>query len=160
MSERQELQRDCFFPVPTDNTLPSSKQEAPTSHSICGVIPIIAPIPQTSGRMNRGNIPGFYYDEEKNKYFKITADHLVPDKNVKYSHGSADLQQRQVKKRKIEVRLFARSSLLRLRKTNPSQAAIQTRQTTQADRRTKSFSLSSTHRAHRISKRARKSILA
>src|ERR1700761_8125853 len=51
--------------------------------------------------MNRGNIPGFYYDEDKKKYFKIQANHLVPQ-YAKYSKGNVKRENRQSKKRKID----------------------------------------------------------
>lgn len=51
--------------------------------------------------MNRGNIPGYYYDEQAKKYFKIQANHLVPD-GAKYSKGNVKLERRSNKKRKVE----------------------------------------------------------
>lgn len=57
--------------------------------------------------MNRGNIPGFYYDEEKKKYFKITANHAAPV-DAKYSRTNVQREQREkrdLKKRKMEDRL-------------------------------------------------------
>ena len=57
--------------------------------------------------MDRGQIPGFYYDEEKKKYFKVQANHLVPN-GAKYSKGSIKQEQRQVKKRKSEEKKQAR----------------------------------------------------
>lgn len=58
-------------------------------------------------RMNRGNIPGFYYDEEKKKYFKITANHAAPV-NARYSMANVKREQREkrdLKKRKKEEQL-------------------------------------------------------
>lgn len=58
-------------------------------------------------RMNRGNIPGFYYDEEKKKYFKITANHAAPV-NARYSMANVQREQREkrdLKKRKKEEQL-------------------------------------------------------
>lgn len=57
--------------------------------------------------MNRGNIPGFYYDEEKKKYFKITANHAAPV-NARYSMANVKREQREkrdLKKRKKEEQL-------------------------------------------------------
>ena len=53
--------------------------------------------------MNRASIPGFYFDEEKQKYFKIQADHLVPQ-GARYSRGSVKQENRKAKKRKVEDR--------------------------------------------------------
>lgn len=53
--------------------------------------------------MNRGAIPGFYFDEEKKKYFKIQANHLVPQ-GAKYSKGKVQQENRKSKKRKLEDR--------------------------------------------------------
>ena len=50
---------------------------------------------------SRGSIPGFYYDEKKQKYFKIQADHLVPQ-GAKYAKGSVKQETRKAKKRKTE----------------------------------------------------------
>ncbi|KAK4505353.1 hypothetical protein PRZ48_003316 [Zasmidium cellare] len=49
--------------------------------------------------MNRGNLPGYYFDEEKKKYFKIQANHIVPE-NAKYSKTNAKIERRETKKRK------------------------------------------------------------
>jgi hypothetical protein len=51
--------------------------------------------------MNRGNIPGFYFDEEKQKYFKIQANHLLPE-FAKYSKGNVEREKRLTKRRKLE----------------------------------------------------------
>jgi len=47
------------------------------------------------------NIPGFYFDEARGKYFKIQADHLVPQ-NAKYAKGNVRREKRSTRKRKIE----------------------------------------------------------
>jgi hypothetical protein len=52
--------------------------------------------------MNRGNIPGFYFDEEKQKYFKIQANHLLPAFANKYSKGNVEQEKRLAKRRKLE----------------------------------------------------------
>ena len=49
--------------------------------------------------MNRGNLPGFYFDEEKKKYFPITANHKAPE-GAKYSKANVDAEERQSKRRK------------------------------------------------------------
>nr|POE53351.1 hypothetical protein CFP56_28573 [Quercus suber] len=49
--------------------------------------------------MNLGNIPGFYYDEVKKKYFQIRAHHVVP-KDAQYSRSNVKREQRQTKRRK------------------------------------------------------------
>ncbi|KAF2165197.1 hypothetical protein M409DRAFT_24581 [Zasmidium cellare ATCC 36951] len=49
--------------------------------------------------MNRGHIPGYYFDEEKKKYFKIQANHIAPE-NAKYNKTNAKLELRENKKRK------------------------------------------------------------
>ncbi|KAI5368209.1 putative WD40/YVTN repeat-like-containing domain superfamily [Septoria linicola] len=56
--------------------------------------------------MNRGAIPGFYYDEEKKKYFKITANYAAPV-NAKYSKSNVkreEQEKRALKKRKLDER--------------------------------------------------------
>lgn len=55
------------------------------------------------GRMNRAWIPGFYFDEEKQKYFKIQANHLVPQ-GAKYSKGNVKQEIRKAKKQKVDDR--------------------------------------------------------
>ncbi|EMC96239.1 hypothetical protein BAUCODRAFT_467715 [Baudoinia panamericana UAMH 10762] len=50
--------------------------------------------------MNLGSIPGYYYDAEKQKYFKVQADHVVPT-GAKYAHSEVKREQRQSKKRKV-----------------------------------------------------------
>ncbi|KXT16287.1 hypothetical protein AC579_460 [Pseudocercospora musae] len=46
--------------------------------------------------MNRGNIPGFYWDADKKKYFKIQASHKVPA-DAKYSQSSVTREKKQVR---------------------------------------------------------------
>ncbi|KAK1072040.1 hypothetical protein LTR74_002870 [Friedmanniomyces endolithicus] len=53
--------------------------------------------------MNLGQIPGYYYDPEKKKYFKIQADHVAPV-NAKHAAFNAGREQRNAKKRKLEDR--------------------------------------------------------
>ncbi|KAK6414580.1 hypothetical protein LTR95_017705 [Oleoguttula sp. CCFEE 5521] len=50
--------------------------------------------------MNVGSLPGYYYDEEKRKYFKIQADAAVPP-NARYSKSNVKYEQDAVKKRKL-----------------------------------------------------------
>lgn len=45
-------------------------------------------------------IPGYYWDDEKQRYFKIQPNHLAPI-NAKYSKGNIKIGQRQTKKRKV-----------------------------------------------------------
>jgi hypothetical protein len=51
--------------------------------------------------MNRGNIPGYYFDEEKKKYFKIQANHKTPA-DAKYSKTNAERARNESKRRKVE----------------------------------------------------------
>ncbi|OQN95955.1 hypothetical protein B0A48_17898 [Cryoendolithus antarcticus] len=51
--------------------------------------------------MNVGSLPGYYYDEEKRKYFKIQADAAVPS-NARYSSSNVKHEQDAVKKRKLD----------------------------------------------------------
>lgn len=63
--------------------------------------------------MNRGNIPGFYYDEEKKKYFNITANHVAPA-DAKYSQTNVKREERdkkQAKKRKLADRLTRKQTV-------------------------------------------------
>jgi len=53
--------------------------------------------------MNLGNIPGYYWDEDKKKYFKITADHAVESRQ-KYTKSNVRHEKQVAKKRKIEQR--------------------------------------------------------
>lgn len=53
--------------------------------------------------MNLGNIPGYYWDEEKKKYFKITADHAVESRQ-KYTKSNVRHEKQVAKRRKIERR--------------------------------------------------------
>jgi hypothetical protein len=53
--------------------------------------------------MNLGNIPGYYWDEEKKKYFKITADHAVESRQ-KYTKSNVRHEKQVAKRRKIEQR--------------------------------------------------------
>ncbi|KXT06572.1 hypothetical protein AC578_8581 [Pseudocercospora eumusae] len=46
--------------------------------------------------MNRGNIPGFYWDADKKKYFKIQASHKVPP-DAKYSQSNVTREKNQVR---------------------------------------------------------------
>ncbi|KAK5172670.1 uncharacterized protein LTR77_002790 [Saxophila tyrrhenica] len=51
--------------------------------------------------MYRGQLPGFYFDEVRGKYFKIQANHVVPE-TTKYSRGHVAQEERISKKRKLE----------------------------------------------------------
>lgn len=51
--------------------------------------------------MNLGQIPGYYYDSEKQKYFKIQANHAAPT-GAKYAKSSVKQEERKAKKRKVE----------------------------------------------------------
>jgi hypothetical protein len=53
--------------------------------------------------MNLGNIPGYYWDEEKKKYFKITADHAVESRQ-KYTKSNVRHEKQVAKRRKLEQR--------------------------------------------------------
>lgn len=50
--------------------------------------------------MNLGNLPGYYWDEDKQKYFKIQANHQVPT-DAKYAKTSVKREDRAKKKRRI-----------------------------------------------------------
>ncbi|KAK5730565.1 hypothetical protein LTR15_000502 [Elasticomyces elasticus] len=52
---------------------------------------------------NLGTIPGFYYDTEKKKYFKITANHAAPPE-AKHSLSNVRREARETKKRKLDDR--------------------------------------------------------
>ncbi|KAK3706493.1 hypothetical protein LTR37_012703 [Vermiconidia calcicola] len=62
--------------------------------------------------MNGRNIPGYYYDQDKEKYFRIQANHLVPQ-SAKYAKGNVEQEERQAKKRKVGDRRHA----IRLKQT-------------------------------------------
>lgn len=49
------------------------------------------------------DIPGHYYDIEKNKYFKIQANHIAPP-NAKYSTANVNRERRDNKRRRAEDR--------------------------------------------------------
>ncbi|KAK3690810.1 hypothetical protein LTR37_018938 [Vermiconidia calcicola] len=70
--------------------------------------------------MNGRNIPGYYYDEDKKKYFRIQANHLVPQ-SAKYAKGNVQLEERQAKKRKTENRRHE----IRLKQTVKRSAILQ-----------------------------------
>ncbi|KAK1062429.1 hypothetical protein LTR74_010268 [Friedmanniomyces endolithicus] len=53
--------------------------------------------------MNLGQIPGYYYDSEKKKYFKILANHVAPV-NAKHAASNVGREQRKAKKHKVEDR--------------------------------------------------------
>ncbi|KAK0898479.1 hypothetical protein LTR02_010139 [Friedmanniomyces endolithicus] len=53
--------------------------------------------------MNLGQIPGYYYDSEKKKYFKIQANHVAPV-NAKHAASNVGREQRKAKKHKVEDR--------------------------------------------------------
>ncbi|KAF2216278.1 hypothetical protein CERZMDRAFT_104681 [Cercospora zeae-maydis SCOH1-5] len=53
--------------------------------------------------MNRGNIPGFYFDEEKKKYFKITSDHAAP---IGAKHSKANVKREKQEKRALKKQRF------------------------------------------------------
>ncbi|KAM0690794.1 hypothetical protein Q7P36_009563 [Cladosporium allicinum] len=53
--------------------------------------------------MNLGNIPGYYWDEEKKKYFLITADHAVESRQ-KYTKSNVRHEKQVAKRRKLEQR--------------------------------------------------------
>ncbi|KAM3422781.1 hypothetical protein BST61_g263 [Cercospora zeina] len=63
--------------------------------------------------MNRGNIPGYYFDEEKKKYFKITSDHAAPI-DAKYSKANVQREKqekRALKKQKFEERVIRKQTV-------------------------------------------------
>ncbi|KAK4580405.1 hypothetical protein LTR86_000608 [Recurvomyces mirabilis] len=50
--------------------------------------------------MNIGNLPGYYWDAEKKKYFRILANHVAPS-DAKYSKTRVKNEDRAIKKRKL-----------------------------------------------------------
>ncbi|OQN99900.1 hypothetical protein B0A48_14105 [Cryoendolithus antarcticus] len=59
--------------------------------------------------MNVGSLPGYYYDEEKKKYFKIQPDAAVPP-NARYSKSNVKYEQDAVKKRKLDHQFRAKQA--------------------------------------------------
>ena len=53
--------------------------------------------------MNLGAIPGYYWDADKRKYFKITANHASPA-GAKHAKSNVKKEERDAKKRKIDLR--------------------------------------------------------
>ncbi|KAK4894824.1 hypothetical protein LTR27_006946 [Elasticomyces elasticus] len=53
--------------------------------------------------VNIGSLPGFYYDSEKKKYFKITANHAAPPE-AKHALSNVRREARETKKRKLDDR--------------------------------------------------------
>ncbi|KAI7201600.1 hypothetical protein KC316_g3992 [Hortaea werneckii] len=53
--------------------------------------------------MNIGQIPGYYYDEVKKKYFKIQANHVAPA-GAKYSKANVNREKRESKRRRLDER--------------------------------------------------------
>jgi len=53
--------------------------------------------------MHIGQIPGYYYDDEKKKYFKVQANHVAPA-GAKYSKSNVNREKRESKKRKLDER--------------------------------------------------------
>ncbi|KAI6863805.1 hypothetical protein D0864_02027 [Hortaea werneckii] len=51
--------------------------------------------------MNIGQIPGYYYDEVKKKYFKIQANHVAPA-GAKYSKANVNREKRESKRRRLD----------------------------------------------------------
>ncbi|KAK5136466.1 hypothetical protein LTR08_003111 [Meristemomyces frigidus] len=56
---------------------------------------------QHLGTTERGSIPGYYFDEDKKKYFKITANHIAPPE-AKFSKSNVNYESREKKKQKLE----------------------------------------------------------
>ncbi|KAF2478740.1 hypothetical protein BDY17DRAFT_328261 [Neohortaea acidophila] len=65
--------------------------------------------------MNRGDLPGYYWDEDKKRYFKIQANHLVPEA-AKYAKGNVNQERRISKKRKTETQQKAKRQSALMRK--------------------------------------------
>ncbi|KAK3068062.1 hypothetical protein LTR53_014651 [Teratosphaeriaceae sp. CCFEE 6253] len=53
--------------------------------------------------MNLGQLPGYYFDAEKNKYFKIQANHVAPA-GAKHAKSNVNREDRDAKKRRLEQR--------------------------------------------------------
>ena len=53
--------------------------------------------------MNRGNIPGYYFDEEKKKYFKIQPNHVAPQ-GAKYTKSNVKREHHVAKKQRVAQR--------------------------------------------------------
>ena len=59
-------------------------------------------------KMNLGHIPGYYYDDEKKKYFKTQADHVAP--GLKHSKSNVKREQRDAKRRRTDAKQEERRS--------------------------------------------------
>lgn len=59
--------------------------------------------------MAHPQIPGFYFDEEKQKYFQIQPGHLLPERaKAKYSEGEVNREKRKSDVREVEHRKHTR----------------------------------------------------
>ncbi|KAK5107649.1 hypothetical protein LTR62_000930 [Meristemomyces frigidus] len=65
--------------------------------------------------MNIGNLPGYYWDGEKKKYFKIQANHVAPI-DAKYTNANAKREEQAIKKRKIDEKRKKKKLLQTVRK--------------------------------------------
>ncbi|KAF2397129.1 hypothetical protein EJ06DRAFT_533322 [Trichodelitschia bisporula] len=69
--------------------------------------------------MERRQIPGFYYDESRNKYFKITADHLATSSDVytrSFVEKTAEDKKRsehEARRKRARLQLVTRSKVLK-----------------------------------------------
>ncbi|KAK3619736.1 hypothetical protein LTR56_023821 [Elasticomyces elasticus] len=72
---------------------------------------------------NIGAIPGFYYDTEKGKYFKITANHAAPPE-AKHSLSNVRREARETKKRKLDDRKQQKAAKQTVQRSRISRDAL------------------------------------
>ncbi|KAK5702814.1 hypothetical protein LTR97_003760 [Elasticomyces elasticus] len=72
---------------------------------------------------NIGTIPGFYYDTEKKKYFKITANHAAPPE-AKHSLSNVRREARETKKRKLDDRKRQKAAKQTVQRSRISRDAL------------------------------------
>ncbi|KAK3660864.1 hypothetical protein LTR56_000622 [Elasticomyces elasticus] len=72
---------------------------------------------------NIGTLPGFYYDSEKKKYFKITANHAAPPE-AKHSASNVRREARETKKRKLDDRKRQKAAKQTVQRSRISRNAL------------------------------------
>jgi WD40 repeat protein len=73
--------------------------------------------------MNIGSLPGYYWDEDKRKYFKIQASHVAPQ-GAKHTKESMKTDLRKAKKRKLESKKEAKRYQHTVKRSHVLQNAI------------------------------------
>ncbi|THW18702.1 hypothetical protein D6D23_07576 [Aureobasidium pullulans] len=66
--------------------------------------------------MAQREIPGFYYDAEKGKYFQVQANHIAPQ-GAKYSHENVRKEKEQSKKRKRSAAMKQKREMQTVRRS-------------------------------------------